>query len=116
GIYAAGFAGSLVMNAGTVVGGPCCAGVMQRSAGDTILINWGTITSGLADFAIDSIGDNNTFENFGTVTGDVLLTEPVGGSQFISHAGALFNSGANVIAGSILNEGTISPGGRGVVQ
>lgn len=116
GIYAAGYTGSIVMNTGTVVGGPCCAGVMQRSAGANRLMNWGTITAGLADFAIDNIGDSNTVENFGTVTGDVRLTDTGGGSQFINHAGALFNSGADVTAGSVLNRGTIAPGGRGVVQ
>ena len=73
GIYAAGYAGSVVMNLGNVVGGPCCAGVMQYSANATTLLNWGTITAGLADFAIESYSASNTVENFGTVTGDVSL-------------------------------------------
>jgi len=117
GIYAAGYAGSIVMNTGTVVGGPCCSGVMQRSAYATTLMNWGTITAGLADFAIDSIGDSNLVENFGTITGDVLLTDTGGGSQFINYAGALFNAGADVDvdAGFVVNDGTIAPGGRGVI-
>jgi hypothetical protein len=118
GIYATGFSGALVMNTGTVVGGPCCAGVMLGSANDTILLNWGTITAGLADFAIDSIGDNNTVENFGIITGDVRLNETGGSNQFINHAGALFNAGADVDvdAGFVINDGTIAPGGRGVIM
>ena len=93
GIYAYGYAGSIVMNLGNVVGGPCCAGVMERSANATTLLNWGTITAGLADFAIDNEGYSNTVENFGTITGDVRLTDTGGGSSFINHAGALFNIG-----------------------
>ena len=53
GIYAAGYAGNVVMSLGNVVGGPCCAGVMQYSANATTLLNWGTT---LADFAIESFG------------------------------------------------------------
>jgi uncharacterized protein with beta-barrel porin domain len=116
GIYAAGYAGSIVVNTGSVVGGPCCAGVIQRSFNANSLINFGIITAGLADYAIDNIGESNTVENFGTVTGDVRLTDTGGGSQFINHLGALFNSGAEVTAGSVLNSGIIAPAGRGVVQ
>jgi hypothetical protein len=115
GIYAFGYTASLVMNTGTVVGGPCCAGVMQRSANATTLLNWGTISAGLSDFAIESEGYSNTVENFGTVTGDVLLMDTGGGSQFINHEGALFNTGENVGAGFVINNGTIAPGGRGAV-
>ena len=114
GIYAAGRAGSVVMNLGNVVGGPCCAGVMQRSANATTLLNWGTITAGLADFAIESDSASNTVENFGTVTGDVSLTG--GPSAFNNHAGALFNSGASVQAGLVTNDGVIAPGGRGTIE
>ena len=114
GIYAAGYTGSVVMNFGNVVGGPCCAGVMQYSANATTLLNWGTITAGLADFAIESYGASNTVENFGTVTGDVSLTG--GPSAFNNHAGALFNSGASVQAGLVTNDGVIAPGGRGTIE
>ncbi len=114
GIYAVGYAGSIVMNLGNVVGGPCCAGVMQRSANATTLLNWGTITAGLADFAIESDSASNTVENFGTVTGDVSLTG--GPSAFNNHAGALFNSGASVQAGLVTNDGVIAPGGRGTIE
>jgi hypothetical protein len=114
GIYAAGYAGSVVLNFGNVVGGPCCAGVMQRSAYATTLLNWGTITAGLGDFAIDSVGASNTVENFGTITGDVSLTG--GPSAFNNHVGALFNSGASVFADTVINDGTIAPGGRGTLE
>jgi len=91
GIYAAGFAGSLVMNTGTVVGGPCCAASMQSSAGTNILRNYGSITAGGGGDAIDAIGLNSFVENFGTVSGNVLLFGST--SEFNNHAGALFNSG-----------------------
>ena len=50
--------------------------------------------------------------NFGIITGDVTLDGP---SFFNNHAGALFNSGQLVQAGLLTNEGTIAPGGQGVV-
>jgi hypothetical protein len=116
GIYAAGYAGSVVINTGTVVGGPCCAGVMQRSANADLLMNFGVITAGLADFAIDNIGESNRVENFGTVTGDVRLTDTGGGSQFINHAGAIFNMGGSVEASIVTNDGISAPGGVGVIE
>ena len=39
-----------------------------------------------------------------------------GGSSFINHAGALFNSGASVQAGLVTNDGVIAPGGRGTIE
>jgi outer membrane autotransporter protein len=116
GIYAAGYAGTIVMNRGNVVGGPCCAGVMQASAAANQLLNWGTITAGLSDYAIDSVGDSNAVVNYGTITGDVRLFDTGGGSSFTNEAGALFNMGTAVIAGSLVNDGTLAPGGKGVVQ
>ena len=115
GIYAAGYTSARVVNFGTVVGGPCCAGVMERSTGSTTLMNFGTIVSGPTDFAIDSIGFNNTVQNFGTVTGDVILTATGGTNVFINQQGALFNSGTTADVGTLTNAGTISPGGSGAI-
>jgi hypothetical protein len=114
GIYVAGYSGTLVMNTGSVTGGPCCAGVMMTSANTNTLLNWGSITADGAGDAIDASGLNNVVENFGTVTGNVLLFGAT--SQFINHAGALFNTGANVDAGFVSNDGTIAPGGRGTIE
>jgi hypothetical protein len=116
GIYAAGDTGALVMNYGSVVGGPCCAGVMMDSNTSNTLLNWGKITAGLADYAIDIMAPANAVENFGTVTGDVRLFDGFGSAgSFINHAEGLFNSGNNVRAVSVVNDGTIAPGGRGTV-
>lgn len=117
GIYAAGYTGTIVMNTGTVVGGACCAGVMMDSANFNTLLNWGTITAGLADFAVDMSGASNSVDNFGTITGDMILSDgadPEG--SVINHAGGLLNSGQHIIAAHLLNDGTLSPGGRGVIE
>jgi uncharacterized protein with beta-barrel porin domain len=116
GIYAVGYSRTIVMNRGNVVGGPCCAGIMQASTGDNQLLNWGTITAGLSDYAIDSIGDSNAVVNFGTVTGDVRLFDTGGSSSFTNQAGALFNTGSSVAADFLINDGTVAPGGKGIVQ
>ena len=53
-------------------------------------------------------------ENFGTVTENVILFG-ANSEQFFNNPGGLFNSGEQVLAGSIINDGTIAPGGRGSV-
>ena len=50
----------------------------------------------------------------GTVTGNVILFG-ANSAQFFNNPGGLFNSGEQVLAGSIINDGTIAPGGRGSV-
>jgi uncharacterized protein with beta-barrel porin domain len=116
GIYAAGYAGSIVINTGAVVGGPCCAGVMMDSAFFNQLLNWGTITAGLADYAVDMLAPSNTVDNFGTITGDVRMfdgLDPTG--TFINHASGLLNSGNELMAAYVINDGTLAPGGRGTI-
>ena len=120
GIYAAGTGETVVMNTGTVVGG--CP-LRRRDAAfgqrQQFVIELAERSPRARQhFAIDNVGDSNTVENFGTVTGDVLLTDTGGGSEFINHAGALFNSGADVDvdAGFVINDGTIAPGGRGIIR
>lgn len=113
GIAAAGDAGNLITIMGNVVGGPCCAGVIMFSSGDNTLVNHGSI-SALSGSAIDSFGATNTVENFGTVTGDVGF---IGSARtFNNHAGALFNTGTIVDAGIVTNDGTLAPGGAGLLQ
>lgn len=117
GIYAAGYTGSIVMNSGTVVGGACCAGVMMDSAAFNQLTNWGTITAGLADFAVDLMAPSNTVDNYGTITGDIRLFDgfdPAG--SFNNHAGGTVNSGSILEAAFVLNDGTLAPGGRGIIK
>jgi uncharacterized protein with beta-barrel porin domain len=118
GIFVDGDTGALVMNHGSVVGGPCCAGVMMDSAAFNQLLNWGTITAGFADFAMDMIAPTNSVDNFGTVTGDVRLGADMftSAGTFINHTGALFNSGGGILASLVTNDGTIAPGGRGAIQ
>ena len=116
-IRAFGYTGNLVTNTGTLVGGLCACsgvGVYMVSNGDNTLINSGSISalSGMAIYAA-AMGGTNTVQNFGTITGDVVLLGP---SVFNNHPGALFNSGAFVQAGLVTNEGTIAPGGQGVIE
>jgi hypothetical protein len=116
-IRAGGYTGNTVINSGNVVGGLACicggAGVFMYSVGDNVLTNRGSISalSGLAIYAA-TVGGTNTVHNFGTITGDVTLDGP---SFFNNRSGALFNSGQFVQAGLVTNEGTIAPGGQGVV-
>lgn len=116
GIYAAGDSDAIVMNFGSVIGGPCCAGVLMDAGGTNTLLNFGTITAGLADNAIDLLAPDNVVENFGTVTGDVILSDGFGPQgTFFNHAGALFNSGDMVSATLVTNAGTLAPGGSGTI-
>lgn len=118
GIRAGSYLDNVITNFGSVVGGSCncAAGIdMMSITGDSTLINFGSIAalSEVAIYAL-SVGGSTTVENFGTVTGDVEL----GGTSaiFNNHAGALFNSGATVDAGTVTNDGTLAPGGAGLLQ
>ena len=97
---------------------PAAPASCRRSAGANILINWGTITAGLADFAIDSIGDSNLVENFGTITGDVLIDrhrrrQPVHQPR---RRAVQHRRRCRCRRWLHRNDGTIAPGGRGIVQ
>lgn len=119
-IRAAGLAGNQIFNYATAVGGfsscGCGLGVEMMSAtGDNTLVNYGSISalSGMAISGLSGAG-NSMVENYGTVTGDVEL---MGASAiFSNHAGALFITADAVDAERVVNDGTISPGGRGTVQ
>lgn len=118
GLYSAGIRAEgrdvSVENYGTVIGGDCCGAVMLGAAGQAVVVNYGTIIGQTTGEALFAIGDDVRVENFGTVTGNVLLAA-ANTSNFFNHAGALFNSGEQVIVGSVVNDGTIAPGGRGAV-
>ncbi|CAN1721778.1 Autotransporter domain-containing protein [Hyphomicrobium sp. 1Nfss2.1] len=117
GIYVAGYTSALVMNYGTVVGGACCAGIMMDSANYNMLLNHGTITAGLSDFAIDLMAPTNSVDNFGTITGDIRLFDgfdPTG--SFNNHASGVVNSGGSITAAFFTNDGTLAPGGSGPIQ
>lgn len=118
GLYSAGIRAEgrdvSVDNFGTVIGGDCCGAVMLGATGQAVVMNYGTIIGQTTGEALFATGGDVRVENFGTVTGNVFLAA-ANTSNFFNHAGALFNSGEQVIAGSVVNDGTIAPGGRGAV-
>jgi uncharacterized protein with beta-barrel porin domain len=119
GIYAGSFGGpiTVTINSGTVSGGSGSgAGVFLGGGGTKKLTNLGTVTA-LSGLAIYGATGNNTVNNFGTVTGNVILGN--GPNAFTNLAGGLFNAGATVDLGAtntLTNAGTLSPGGAGAIQ
>jgi len=76
------------------------------------LVNRGSIAA-LSGTAIMADVGNETVDNFGVVTGDVLLG--AGANEFNNMAGGVFNSGATVdlngVGNLLTNHGVLSPGG-----
>jgi len=108
---------AIVFNTGHVVGGACCAGVLMDAGNHTLLMNAGTITAGLSDFAVDVLSPANDVLNFGTITGNVRLFDGTNSAGvFENRAGSVLNSGDLLIATMAVNDGTIAPGGRGKTQ
>ncbi|HWK32594.1 MAG TPA: hypothetical protein VNR51_02795, partial [Hyphomicrobium sp.] len=109
---------AIVLNAGHIAGGPCCAAVMMDAGSQAILLNAGTITAGLSGYAVDMLGPANNVLNFGTITGSVILSDdgfnPAG--VFENLAGGVLNSGDLLVAAMVVNDGTIAPGGHGKTQ
>jgi uncharacterized protein with beta-barrel porin domain len=109
-----------VENYGTVIGGPCCGGVMMAADNLASLRNFGTIIGQPSGEAIFGSGTDVRIENFGTVTGNVMISG-ASSALFFNNAGALFNAGEQVFVsiigtgGAVINDGTIAPGGRGSV-
>lgn len=115
GIYAEGDLGTRVMNFGAITGCPCGGVVLRSDNGDNILLNFGSIIAdpgGDAIFAA-SVGGANLVENFGLVSGNVVMAGATG--VFNNNAGALFNSGFDVLT-DVNNAGTLAPGGAGTVE
>ena len=104
---------ALVENYGTVIGGPCCDAI-GLSGNTATLRNYGTIIGNSTGFAIFATGNDVIVDNFATVTGNVFAFG-ASSAVFNNHAGALLNSGEELSAGVIINDGTIAPGGRGTV-
>lgn len=117
GIYAASYAGTSVINFGAITGCPCGGVILRTFDGDNNLVNFGWIIADLNGSAIemDTVSAGaNLVENFGTVTGNVLMAG-VAGSAFANRAGAFFNPG-DAIIGDVINDGTIAPGGQGSIM
>jgi uncharacterized protein with beta-barrel porin domain len=117
GIYAASYAGTSVINFGAITGCPCGGVILRTYDGDNNLVNFGAIIADINGSAIEMdtvLSGGNLVENFGTVTGNVLMAG-VAGSVFQNNAGALFNPG-DTIVGNVSNAGTLAPGGRGAVE
>ena len=114
-IYAAGYAGTVVMNTGNadrrvlrLLGRRRIhASVRRRQP----LLNWGSMAPSGWRLCHRQRRRQQHGREFRHVTGDVSLFD--GPSFFTNHAGALFNSGAVVQADFLINDGTIAPGGAG---
>ena len=108
---------SVTILSGTVEGGSGQgAGVYLEDGANNTLTNHGTITTvnDVGGTAILANGGNETINNYGTVIGSVNLGE--GSHTFNNYSGATFNPGTTVDIGSgntLLNAGTLSPGGTG---
>ena len=103
----------------TVTGGAGNAGVRFVEGLGIQLTNYGTINNagGIDEWAVVSAQNDTTVDNYGTISGNVLLGP--WNNPFNNHAGALFNMGSTVnIANdsTLTNSGTLSPGGSGTVQ
>ncbi len=117
----AGTISTVTLSGGTVQGGPGNgAGVdfSESAAGSTNTLNTSlTNLFALSGIAVRGGDGDETVNNTGTVTGDILLGG--GTNAFNNNGGGLFNAGAvvNLGAGNPLhNAGTLSPGGVGALQ
>jgi hypothetical protein len=103
-----------VSSGATVAGGSAGVQFGDSTITSNALNNFGNVSNpaGLAGTAIFGGASNETVNNFGVVTGNVLLGG--GTNAFHNMDGGLFNSGTtvNLGAGNLLtNDGTLSPGG-----
>ena len=108
--------GITIGSASTVSG--YSAGVEIVGGEDNSLVNRGAIRNlnGVGFDAIRGGAGNETVENFGIVTGNVVLAGGV--NSFTNFAGATLNSGTMVELGAgnlLTNHGTLAPGGSGTV-
>ncbi|MDN2581716.1 autotransporter outer membrane beta-barrel domain-containing protein [Aquibium sp. ELW1220] len=80
---------------------------------DLQLTNYGSIsnTGGINQYAVVSAQNDTTVDNFGTISGNVLLGP--WNNVFNNYEGGLFDMGGtvNIASGTLTNWGTLSPGG-----
>ena len=111
---------SIDIVSGVVQGGfGAGSGVLFSNGAANTLTNRGTVTTmgGVSGTAIGGNTGGETVRNFGIVTGSVDLG--AGGNAFRNEAGATFLPGAKILLGggnTFTNDGTLSPGGGGVLQ
>lgn len=117
----AGTNNTVTLASGTIQGGTGANGAGVNLGGDPGSTNKldmaaGVTVSALSGTAISGSAGDDSVHNFGTVIGNVDLGG--GTNAFKNMAGGLFDSGmtVNLGAGNLLtNDGTLSPGGVGVV-
>ena len=114
GIYAAGQAGNLVVNYGTIEG--CdCAGVLLVSNGTNTLDNRGSIIAEPGGMAIESVGDDQLdrqLRRHHRQCFDVRHARPTNSTTMPARCST---PAISCMAGEVTNDGTLAPGGRGAV-
>lgn len=107
---------SVIIASGSVTGGSASGAGVQFIGGATnTLDNFGNI-SALSGLAVSGDSNDETINNFGTITGDVDLGS--GTNAFNNFLGGRFDAGATVDlgGGTLTNAGILAPGGSGAVQ
>ncbi|SIQ35389.1 Uncharacterized conserved protein, contains a C-terminal beta-barrel porin domain [Rhizobium sp. RU35A] len=108
------------VNGGTVSGGTDGAAVAFVNGSSSSLVNRGTLqnSQGIDGLAIAATNTNTAIDNYGTVRGNVDLTD-LGSNSFLNRFDALFETGSRIDLGAgnlLTNEGTLSPGGAGTIE
>jgi len=98
----------------SVVGSTGNAGVRFVDGLGLQLTNYGSISNagGINEYAVISAQNDTTVDNYGTISGNVLLGP--WNNPFNNHSGGLFEMGGTVNIGTdstLTNWGTLSPGG-----
>lgn len=121
GLHLKGF-NDLVAEVGTgasVTGGMGFAGVFMDTGYNNRLTNFGTIdnAAGVDGYAIKAEGNNTYVHNYGAIVGNVALGPYA--NSFNNYEGALLETGSlfkMVNTDTLVNDGTVSPGGNGQLQ
>jgi outer membrane autotransporter protein len=108
----------VIYESGTITGN-LKSGVGFLDGDNNAFENHGTVTtvSGISGTAVSGTTGNETIDNYGKVIGTVDLG--AGANTFNNKPGGLFNAGQTVNLGSgqsLTNAGTLSPGGKGTAQ
>ncbi|RLG89172.1 MAG: hypothetical protein DRO16_04410, partial [Thermoprotei archaeon] len=108
---------NIIIESGSVQGGSAAgAGVKFLDGKDNVLFNHGTVLALSGNAVIGGEG-NEVIKNYGTLIGNIELGEGI--NLLTNHAGALLNSGNNIVLGVnhlLNNSGNLSPGGLGIAQ